>query len=149
MATKILPDQDHPHRRYNPLNGRHVLVSPHRAKRPWLGHDEAPDDTTTPSYDPTCYLCPGNERVGGHPNPDYSATYVFENDFPALLTDSTVAATEDDLFVVLPAQGVSRVICFSPNHSLTLPDLSADAMNKPPIWARLIRGCRYLKTKAR
>jgi UDPglucose--hexose-1-phosphate uridylyltransferase len=131
MATNILPDQDHPHRRYNPLNGRHVLVSPHRAKRPWLGQDEASDERTKPSYDPACYLCPRNERVGGHPNPDYSATYVFENDFPALLTQSPMAAdsaVDDDLFAIQPVQGVSRVICFSPDHSLTIPDLSPTAM---------------------
>jgi UDPglucose--hexose-1-phosphate uridylyltransferase len=131
MATNILPDQDHPHRRYNPLSGRHVLVSPHRAKRPWLGQDEAPDESAKPSYDPACYLCPRNERVGGRPNPNYSATYVFENDFPALLTQSPMAAdsaVDDDLFAIHPVQGVSRVICFSPDHSQTIPDLSPTAM---------------------
>ncbi len=128
MPVESLPNQDHPHRRFNPLNGRHVLVSPHRAKRPWLGQDDAPDDSAKASHDPACYLCPGNERVGGHLNPDYAATYVFENDFPALLTQSPVAAVDDELFTVQPVHGVSRVICFSPDHSLTIPDLSPAAM---------------------
>ena len=75
----------HPHRRTDPLSGRHVLISPHRALRPWLGQHDDPDNAEMPSYDPECYLCPRNDRVGGMANPDYPGTYVFDNDFPAYL----------------------------------------------------------------
>jgi UDPglucose--hexose-1-phosphate uridylyltransferase len=119
----------HPHRRADPLTGRHVLVSPHRALRPWLGQMDTPDDAVLPSYDPECYLCPRNERVGGSANPDYRGAYVFENDFPALLVDTPAPPISvDPLFEMTPATGTSRVICFSPDHSATLPLLSAPAM---------------------
>ena len=119
----------HPHRRTDPLSGRHVLVSPHRALRPWLGQQDEPDDAVQPSHDPTCYLCPRNDRVGGIANPDYLGTYVFNNDFPALLPDTPCPpAPHDPLFETQPAQGTSRVICFSPDHSATLPRLSPTAM---------------------
>jgi UDPglucose--hexose-1-phosphate uridylyltransferase len=118
----------HPHRRTDPLTGRHVLVSPHRALRPWLGHTDAPDDAVQPSYDPECYLCPRNDRVGGIANPDYAGAYVFENDFPALLNDTPPPIVSDPLFEMSSATGTSRVICFSPDHSATLPRLSLAAM---------------------
>ena len=120
---------DNPHRRLNPLTGRHVLVSPHRSKRPWLGHEDAPDDTAQPTYDPECYLCPGNARVGGVVNPDYTNVFVFDNDFPALLQETSDPAQPADLlFTAQPVTGRSRVICFSPDHSATLPRLSPGAM---------------------
>jgi UDPglucose--hexose-1-phosphate uridylyltransferase len=119
----------HPHRRADPLTGRHVLVSPHRALRPWLGQRDEPDSAMLPSHDPSCYLCPGNDRVGGIANPHYSGPYVFENDFPALLGDTPApVAADDPLFQMEPARGTSRVICFSPDHSAALPHLSAEGM---------------------
>jgi len=117
-----------PHRRRNPLTGDWVLVSPHRAKRPWLGQQEVQSGEAPVSYDPTCFLCPGNDRVTGDSNPPYADTYVFDNDFPALLSeapaDSPGMQTTDPLFSMSGATGVSRVICFSPNHSHSLPQLS-------------------------
>jgi UDPglucose--hexose-1-phosphate uridylyltransferase len=90
---------------------------------------DAPDTAVLPSYDPECYLCPRNDRAGGIANPDYAETYVFENDFPALLGDTPAPPTATDpLFEMGGAQGTSRVICFSPDHSATLPRLSAAAM---------------------
>lgn len=116
---------DHPHRRYNPLLDQWVLVSPHRAKRPWQGAQESLS-SDKPSYDPNCYLCPSNQRVGGEHNPDYQHTYVFPNDFMALLPDTPAHQENDDLFRLEAVQGECRVICFSPDHSKTLALLTLE-----------------------
>lgn len=113
------------HRRLNPLTGDWVLVSPHRTQRPWQGQMEKNDSATLPSFDPGCYLCPGNPRANGQRNPDYSTTYVFDNDFAALLPPT--ADTELQVGNLLHAQsesGICRVICFSPDHGATLADMT-------------------------
>ncbi|RVT49419.1 UDP-glucose--hexose-1-phosphate uridylyltransferase [Rubrivivax albus] len=118
---------EHPHRRRNPLTGRWVLVSPHRAKRPWQGAQEAAPDSPRLTHDPACYLCAGNLRVNGERNPDYRGPYVFDNDFAALTADTPAPAADaapDPLYDLQPARGISRVICFSPDHARTLPELS-------------------------
>ncbi|WP_299807523.1 UDP-glucose--hexose-1-phosphate uridylyltransferase [uncultured Shewanella sp.] len=115
---------EHSHRRYNPLTSEWVLLAPHRAKRPWLGQVEASDTSSSPSHDSECFLCAGNTRVNGEINPDYQSTFVFKNDFSALVPDTPVSSDDDPLFRFSTERGESRVICFSPDHSKTLPLLS-------------------------
>ncbi len=110
-----------PHRRYNILTDEWVLVSPHRTKRPWQGKVEQIPIADRPAYDPDCYLCPGNKRAGGNYNEDYHSTFSFVNDFGALLMESEVVDIENGLLRARTEKGICKVICFSPDHSLTLP----------------------------
>ncbi|WP_100260455.1 UDP-glucose--hexose-1-phosphate uridylyltransferase [Qipengyuania seohaensis] len=114
-----------PHRRMNLLTGEYVLVSPQRMARPWQGERKNDGIHNRPAHEPDCYLCPGNERSGGTANPDYGDTYVFPNDFPALLDESSERAG-DQLFVEEPARGEARVICYSPDHSATLARMTGE-----------------------
>jgi UDPglucose--hexose-1-phosphate uridylyltransferase len=111
----------HPHRRYNALTREWVLVSPQRTDRPWQGQMEDVVREVQPEFDPTCYLCPGNARVGGVRNPTYTSTFVFENDFAALRPDTPVGKIDEGGLLVAEAElGIGRVVCFSPRHDLTI-----------------------------
>ena len=128
---------DTPHRRYNILTGEWVLVSPHRTKRPWQGKVEKKTEEQRPTYDPQCYLCPGNERAGGHLNENYTAPYVFTNDFAALLSESSDASYEEGLLRAQGERGTCRVVCFSPNHALTIPEMDeADIRKVIEVWRK-------------
>ncbi len=113
--------QDTPHRRQNILTGDWVLVSPHRTKRPWQGKVEEIKPLSTITHDPKCYLCPGNTRASGATTEKYTSTYAFTNDFSALLSETDIDTIENGHLKAKGEKGVCRVVCFSPNHSLTLP----------------------------
>lgn len=117
---------EHPHRRYNPLIDEWVLVSPHRAKRPWQGQVEQVDEPQMSAYDKDCFLCAGNTRINGEVNDDYKDTFVFTNDFAAIKQDTPIVSSDDPLFKMATEQGESRVICFSADHSKTIPELSVN-----------------------
>ncbi|MBX2840342.1 MAG: UDP-glucose--hexose-1-phosphate uridylyltransferase [Flammeovirgaceae bacterium] len=127
MASFI---EESSHYRKNILTGEWILVSPHRTKRPWQGKTEAPDLSERPAYDPNCYLCSGNTRANGETNPDYKDIFVFTNDFAALTSDSSQDEYEEGLLYAVGETGICRVICFSPNHSLTLAQMDDDSIKK-------------------
>ncbi len=119
-----------PHRRYNILTGEWVLVSPHRTKRPWQGKTEKAANEVRPHFDPSCYLCPTNSRSSDKVNPDYKEPYSFVNDFPALMADGPEEHVSNGLLQAESETGICKVVCFSPDHSLTLPLMEVEEIQK-------------------
>src|SRR5678815_263476 len=119
-----------PHRRLNLLTREWTLVSPHRTLRPWQGQTEVVQKSEIPAYDPGCYMCPGNRRAGGQQNPAYEKTFVFNNDFPALLPEVEISQTNrNDLLIAESELGICRVICYSPRHDLTLSQMEEQGVS--------------------
>jgi UDPglucose--hexose-1-phosphate uridylyltransferase len=139
MTSKDL--RDTPHRRWNPLLREWTLVSPHRTQRPWLGQVATPTVPPRIEYDPTCYLCPGNPRAGGAHNPAYTSTFVFLNDYAALLPDAPqIEVDRDGLIVARTERGICRVVCFSPRHDLTIPRMTPEEVRHViDVWAEQYR----------
>lgn len=117
-----------PHRRYDPLSDQWILVSANRTDRPWQGGVDAVPVADRPSYDPTCYLCPGNTRANGEQNLDYAQTFVFENDFAALRPGTTTERVEEGLLRAEGESGTCRVLCYDPRHDLTMAGMTAPAI---------------------
>ena len=137
------------HRRRNPLTDQWVLVSPHRNNRPWQGATEPGDREPLPGHDPRCPLCPGNARANGERNPAYGGTHVFANDFGALMPSGEGKHAPVDnghsLLRAETASGECRVVCFSPEHNKSLPELPLPALRQVvDTWQ-----CHYLELSAR
>lgn len=128
--------KNHPHRRKNILTGDWVLVSPHRTKRPWQGEISKIVHDNRPSYDPECYLCPGNTRANGDTNPHYESTFVFTNDFSALLPDiDPQKINVHNLLIAKTETGICRVVNFSPRHNITLAEMNIEEIkNVITVW---------------
>ncbi|PIB36205.1 galactose-1-phosphate uridylyltransferase [Reichenbachiella sp. 5M10] len=126
----MFDSKEHSHRRLNVLTGEWVQVSPHRSKRPWQGQVEKLEQERRPEHDPNCYLCAGNERIGGERNPDYKDTFVFTNDFAALQGDIPSGGESTGLLQSKSERGLCKVICFSPRHDLTIPEMDVDGIEK-------------------
>ena len=122
--------QDYSHKRYNILTGEWVLVSPHRAKRPWQGQNEAVNDEKRSTYDESCYLCAGNTRINGEVNPKYKDVFIFTNDFAALQSDSPDFEVNDQLLIAKSEKGICKVVCFSPDHSKSLANMTPEEIQK-------------------
>ena len=132
LAGSELEGMNRPHRRYNPLRREWLLVSPQRTQRPWQGQTTKPTPPQHVTYDPTCYLCPGNPRAGGAMTPKYTSVYAFDNDYPALLPEkySLPAPPPGSLLIAEAEVGRCRVVCFDPDHSLTLSQMPAASIER-------------------
>lgn len=137
---------DIPHRRYNIITGEWVLVSPNRTKRPWQGKQETIVPVKRPTYDEKCYLCPGNTRASGDINPKYDSVLCFKNDFSALLESTPKIEYEEGLLRATSEKGICKVVCFSPDHSLTLPLMAIEDIAKVvAVWQQEYRELGSIK----
>jgi len=110
--------------RWHPLREEWIIIAAHRQNRPWSGETLAAAEKILPAYVEDCYLCPRNARVSGRVNPDYEQIFVFDNDHPNAALDAPENETpKPAIYCSQPARGVSRVVCYSPRHDLTLTEL--------------------------
>jgi UDPglucose--hexose-1-phosphate uridylyltransferase len=122
--------------RWHPLREEWVIVAAHRQDRPWSGSRVKHAAEELPAYVPDCYLCPGNLRVSEHVNPQYTQTFVFNNDYPSVSLNAPAAlAPATGIYRNRPARGIARVVCYSPKHNLTLGELSGEEIqNLLHVW---------------
>jgi UDPglucose--hexose-1-phosphate uridylyltransferase len=112
------------HQRWHPLREEWVIIAAHRQDRPWQGEERPASIVLPPPYVDTCYFCPRNLRVGGGRNPDYQSVFVFDNDHPCVGADApSELETPPGIYRNRPANGVARVVCYSPRHDMTLAEL--------------------------
>ena len=117
--------------RWHPLREEWVIVAAHRQDRPWSGSTVIKSAPELPTYVADCYLCPGNSRISGAVNPQYEQTYVFDNDHPCVSPTAPPAPElTAGLYQNRPAQGLARVVCYSPKHNLTLAELTVDEIQQ-------------------
>jgi UDPglucose--hexose-1-phosphate uridylyltransferase len=121
--------------RWHPLRGEWVLFTAHRGGRPWVGDTHPPREGTPPSYDPSCALCPGNQRLRGR-NPPYNGVFWFTNDLPCFAPNAPTTLDGDDFYATRPALGTAEVVCYHPDHGKQFVDLSdAEARAVVDLWA--------------
>jgi UDPglucose--hexose-1-phosphate uridylyltransferase len=123
--------------RWHPLREEWIIIAAHRQNRPWIGEMLENTEDSIPEYIEDCYLCPTNNRVSGQTNPDYEQIFVFDNDHPnASLNAPENLAPQAEIYKSKPACGISRVVCYSPKHNLTLTELSVEEIvNLLKTWA--------------
>jgi len=111
--------------RWHPLREEWVVIAAHRQDRPWSGEVTRSQSQSAPEYVPDCYLCPCNSRISRESNPAYEQIFVFDNDHPSVsLSAPAPLPPISDIYHARPATGISRVVCYSPKHNLTLAELS-------------------------
>ncbi|MBC3845345.1 UDP-glucose--hexose-1-phosphate uridylyltransferase [Winogradskyella echinorum] len=118
------------HKRFNILTNEWVLVSPHRTKRPWQGQEEELPKAERPTHDLNCYLCAGNTRANGEVNPNYEDVFIFKNDFAALTKNTEDFKLDQGLLMAETESGICKVVCFSPDHSKSLAQMSIKEIEK-------------------
>ena len=113
--------------RWHPLRREWVIISSGRGNRPWSGETVGTGRPAPPAYAADCYLCPGNTRVSGHANPQYESVFVFDNDHPCVSPDAPkISQPESPIHQVRRADGVARVVCYTPRHDLTLAEMPVE-----------------------
>lgn len=116
--------------RWHPLREEWVIIADHRQNRPWIGDTVQHESIKLPEYDPTCFLCPGNKRISGMSNPAYQQIFVFENDHACVSWDApSIKELDNSIYRKKSAQGIAKVVCYSPKHNFTLAELEVNEIS--------------------